>query len=189
MISVKIDTAEFTKIEDRIRSAAKSILAGSDLKKEVGEFAVERIKYQARVGKPLNTFNFFPTLAPSSVSHRRYLAKYNEPHPTFKDERSNLTITGEFLESLTWYDEGDTLLRLGFQGMHKAYKGAKGQRISKPIMNATLHKYLSELGFYVFDTSLRDNKTFVSRIKTICLRYIRRGLRIRNRIAEQDSSD
>lgn len=188
-IDIKIDTAKFIEIEARIIAAAKEILANADLKKEVGDFAVERLKYQARIRKPFNRFGFFPTLAPSTVNQRRYLGKYNATHPVFKPETSNLTITGEFLDALTWMDEGNAILRLGFTGMHKPYKGSKGQRISKTIMNDTLAKYLSEWGYKVFDNSLQDNEQFIRRIKTICLRYIRRGLRIRNRVAASDSSD
>jgi hypothetical protein len=188
-IDIKIDTAQFTKIEQHIRETAKEILGGSDLKKEVGDFAVERVKYQARISKPTNVTGAFPDLKPSTIKNRFYLATYNKVHPTFEDERSNLTITGEFLDSLTWLDKGDTLLQLAFTGMHKPYVGAKGQRISKTIMNETLAKYLAQKGFNVFDMSLQQNKIFISRIKTICLRYIRRGLRIGNRVAEYDGQD
>ncbi len=185
-ISIKIDTAAFAKVESNIIARAKIVLGGSDLKKEVGDFAVERLKYQARIGKPFNNANYFPTLAPSTVANRQYLARHNVTHDVFSAERSNLTITGEFLDSLTWIDEGDAKLRLAFTGMHRHYLGAKGQRIGKTIMNETLAGYLKEWGFNVFDFSLATNTVFINRIKTICLRYIRRGLRIANRVSEAD---
>lgn len=162
--------------------SAREILADSALKAEVGQFAVERVKYQARVGSPFNSNDSFPGLKASTIRNRKYLAKNNPPHPTFDPEFSNLTITGEFLDSLTAIDEGDTVLRLAFTGMHKYYRGAKGQRISKTIMNATLAKYLSEKGFNVFDNTLGDKTQFVKRIKNICLGYIRRGLKVRNKL-------
>lgn len=186
MLNVTIDTSKLTEMETWVRDTAKQILSGSELKKEVGEFAVERLKYQGRTGKPFNSSDNFPELKPSTVRHRKYLAKYNPTHPVYSEDFSNLTITGEFWDSLTWLDEGDTLLKLAFTGVHKVYLGAKGQRISKPIMNDTLAKYLVEKGFMPFDKSLSTNKQFISRIKNICLGYIRRGLKIRNKVAAQD---
>lgn len=185
MISVKIDSAQFTQIEAQIRTAAKEILSSPALKKEIGEFAVERLKYQARTGKPFNETDNFPSLKESTIRHRKYLARHNTTHETYGASRSNLTITGELLDSLRWRDEGDTLVKVEFSGMHKPYVGAKGQRISKTIMNETLAKYLEAKGFKVFDTfALKVNAKFIGRIKTICLRYIRRGLRIRNALRE-----
>ncbi len=188
-IDIKIDTAQFVAIESRIRDQANSTLASSALKAEVGDFAVERIKYQARIGAPFNNTGAFPNLADSTIKHRGYLAKYNPPHSTYGQDFSNLTLTGEFLESLTWLNEGDAILRLAFTGMHSFYKGAKGQRISKTIMNDTLAQYLGLKGFKVFDSSLDNNSQFISRIKSICLGYIRRGLKISNRLAASDGQD
>lgn len=186
-IDIKIDSAQFIDIEQRIRDQANIVLASPDLKAEIGDYAVEAIKYQARVGSPYNSTGSFPSLADSTVKQRRYLAKYNQPHATYGEDFSNLTLTGEFLESLTWLDQGDTLLAIAFQGMHSVYVGAKGQRISKTIMNDTLAQYLAAKGFRPFDMSLEMNQQFVSRIKTICLRYIRRGLNISNQVAAADS--
>jgi hypothetical protein len=183
-IEFKIDAAAFLAIESNLRQTAKEILSNPALKQEVGTFAVERVKYQARAGKPFNATDKFPELKDSTVKNRKYLGKYNTTHDVFDPEFSNLTITGELLDSLASLDEGDTLLRIAFTGMHKPYVGAKGQRISKPIMNETLGKYLSEKGFNVFDKTLADKQQFVNRIKNICLGYIRRGLRVRNKLAQ-----
>lgn len=182
-ISLKIDSAKFTQIETFVRDTAKDILANSQLKQEIGDFAVERVKYQARIGKPYNANNTFPELKDSTIKNRKYLARNNPTHETFDPEFSNLTITGDFLDSLTAIDEGDCVLRLTFTGMHKPYLGAKGQRISKTIMNETLAGYLSEKGFNVFDKALETQSQFIKRIKTICNAYIRRGLKVRNKLA------
>jgi hypothetical protein len=188
-IEIKIDSAQFTKVESQLREAATDILSGSALKKEVGDFAVERLKFQARTGKPFNDRKEFPLLHDSTIDKRIYLAKYNKTHPTYEDGFSNVTLTGEFLDSLGWRDEGGSgaFLSLAFTGMHKFYVGAKGQRISKPLGNDTLAKYLAAKGFKVFDDSLQTNKQFIGRIKTICMRYIRRGLRIRNAVEDYEA--
>lgn len=184
---IKIDPAQFAKIEKRIRDDANEILSGSALKQEVGEFAVERIKYQARIGKPLNSDGTFPLLRDATIMNRIRLAKYNKVHPTYEDGFSNLTLTGELLESLNWTDSGETSLTLKFVGNHSPYKSAKGVIERDDLPNATLVEYLAAKGFVVFDKSLQSNRQFISRIKTICLRYIRRGLRIRSKLGADDS--
>lgn len=184
---IKIDSAQFVAIEKRLREDANQVLAGSALKQEVGDFAVERIKYQARTGKPYNSDGTFPNLKDSTIKNREYLAKYNPPHATYASDFSNLTLTGELLESLNWSDEGDTLLKLSFDGNHTPYKSAHGTMNRDALLNATLVEYLAAKGFRVFDKSLQNNRQFISRIKTICLGYIRRGLRIRSQLGANTS--
>lgn len=179
---VKIDMAKFDAIEAGIKEKCEMILSGTELKREVGEFAVERIKYQVRVGVPWNMNGSFPDLKDSTIKNRRYLAQYNKTHATYAEQRANLTLTGELMDSLTWVDEGNTLLKLQFEGTHKPYNSKHGPMKGKPVDNAKLAEWLAAKGFKVFDSSLANNKQFVSRIKTICLRYIRRGLRISNRL-------
>ncbi len=181
---VSINLEKFTEIESNIRETANRVLAGSSLKADVGDFAVERIKYQARIGQPFNSEGDFPLLKESTIKNRQYLAKYNPTHAVFEEGFSNLTITGKFLDSLGWIDQGDCLLQIAFQGDHEGYVGAKGQRISKTIPNDTLAKYLAQKGFKPFDFSLDVNKQFISRIKTICQGYIRRALNIQNKLAD-----
>lgn len=181
---ISIDTKQFVEIEKKLRDSAAQILSGGDLKEEVGDFAVERIKYQARIGEPYNSSGSFPELKDSTRKNRRYLAKYNPTHPVFDVDFSNLTITGDLLESLTWVDEGDCLLKLQFEGEHSAYLGKRGQPVSEPIDNATLVEYLAAKGFFIFDLSLKNNAEFINRIKNIALGYIRRGLRVQSKLGQ-----
>ena len=185
-LEIKIDTSKIAEMEQNIIKSATEILAGDALKFEVGKFAVDRIKYQARIGQPLNSSGSFPALKDSTVRNRRYLAKYNSTHSTFSPDLSNVTILGALLDSLTWESLGNTILRLKFVGDHPIYKGARGPFNTLPVPNAKVAEYLAEKGFKIFDSSLANNQQFVSRIKTICLRYIRRGLRIRNRLSESE---
>lgn len=178
---IKIDSQKFLAIEDKLRKDVNDILGGGALKKEIAEYAIGAIQYQARIGKPYNQDGSFPALKDSTISKRKYLAKYNQTHGTFDPERSNLTIIGAFLDSLNWRDAGNCIVRLFFDGSHPRYQGAKGQ-IGSEVENATLAEYLAEKGFKVFDASLKTNKQFVSRIKSICLGYIRRGLKVRSKL-------
>ncbi|MFO0447764.1 MAG: hypothetical protein ACK52I_03580 [Pseudomonadota bacterium] len=181
MIKVNFDPKNrLAKIEADVKKSVEDILAGDALKTEIGEFAVQRVKFEARKGTPLSASGF-PPLADSTIKNRRYLAKHNNVHPTYKDTRSNLTITGQFLDSLTYVATGALTVVLKFTGEHPRYNGANGP-IGRVVKNADLQKWLAEKGFTVFDQTLSEQGPFVNRIINICRQYIRRGLRVRSRL-------
>jgi hypothetical protein len=175
----KIDPAQVIKVEATILKAAQGIIDGQELKKEIGSVTVERIKYQTRLGKPLSK-QFKKSLEPDTVANRRYLARYNSTHQAYKDTRSNLTLTGAFLDSLTYAIEPSGDVKIYFEGDHPGYKTKTGRTEGLP--NTTLAGYLRDKGFVVFDSELQSNENFIKRLKSVCLAYIRRGLKVINRL-------
>lgn len=173
----------FVQIEKDLVNAVESILSSKEMMTEVGEFTVDRLRYQARVGKPANFARSTKPLESSTIRNRRYLAKHNPTHETFEESRSNLTLTGQFLDSLTYAIKGIGLLEIFFDGTHKGYLSGTGRR-GKSIANAKLAGYLIDIDkrFAVFDSSLNTNETFKTRVKSIVQRFLRRGLAVRNRL-------
>ena len=185
MISFKFDKKkQIGALELKVKKQIKEILSGEALLTEVGKFAVERIKYQARISKPLSEEGFKPSLAESTIKHRKYLSKYNATHQAFELPRANVTITGKFLDSLKYVfrntrDGGG--LDIFFEGDHPRYRGKSGY-IGKVVKNADLAKWLGRIGFTVVDKAAGDNVQFTNRIVRICRQFIRRGLAVRNRL-------
>ena len=173
---------QFLRVEQRLKKDVESILSSEALKTAIGEFSVERLRYQARLGKPLNASESLPNLQPSTVKTRAYLAKYNSTHPTYATARSNLTLTGELLDSLSYSDLGDFKLKISFKGEHSRYKSRNGY-FGKAIKNQTIAGYLAKLGFFIFDETLNTKKQFINRISNIARQFIRRGLRVRSRLS------
>lgn len=175
--------AVFVQIEKGLVKDIEEILSSREMLKEVGEFTVERLRYQARIGRPANFARSTKPLEESTIRNRKYLAKHNPTHETFEPTRSNLTITGQFLDSLKYAVRGTGLLEIFFDGNHRGYLSGTGKR-GKSIPNAKLAEYLKDIDkrFAVFDSSLDDNETFKTRVKTIVRRFIRRGLAVRNRL-------
>lgn len=173
----------FVQIEKGIIKDIEEILSSKEMLSEVGQFTVDRLKYQARLGKPANFARSTKPLESSTIRSRRYLAKHNPTHETFEESRSNLTITGQFLDSLKYVVRGTGLLEIFFDGTHKGYLSGTGKR-GKSIANEKLAEYLKDIDkrFAVFDSSLNTNETFKTRIKTVVQRFIRRGLAVRNRL-------
>lgn len=182
MFKVKFNSKQFAAIEANFKKDIKDILSQPAVMREVGAFMVERLKFQTRTEKPFNENGALPLLKPATVKHRKYLEKYNKTHETFEVERSNLTVIGAFLDSLTYIVKGPGLLEMVFSGNHPRYKGKSGA-IGKVVANSDLAKWLAKKGFSVFDKSIKDNKTVKSRIRTIALRYVRRGLKVRNKLS------
>lgn len=60
------------------------------------------------------------------------------------NQSSNLTFTGQLLDSLTYKVEGmRRRVTLFFEGMHKPYKGVNGQPVDEPKSNAEIAKELN----------------------------------------------
>lgn len=175
----------FLRLNQKVIRDVNEILKGTELLNEVGEFATDRIRYQARVTKPFNNSGDFPDLQPTTITNRRYLAKYNQTHATYQDNRSNLTITGQLLGSLKHFIRGTGLIEINFDGNHTGYKTGSGR--TKSLPNKKIAEYLREKkpnSFVAFDgNSLNNNKTFKARISSIVRRFIRRGLSVRRRLS------
>lgn len=174
------DQSVFLRLEERFRKKFEVVLNNKDFLNEVGEFAADRIRYQARVTKPLNSSGDFPDLKESSVKSRRYLAQHNAVDETFAAERSNLTITGQLLNSLKHVVKGAGLIAIEFTGRHTGYRTGGGKTASHK--NKQIADWLSEKGFVVFDKSIKDNKQFRARIKSIALQYVRRAIAVSRRL-------
>ncbi len=180
MFKVKFDSAQFQRIEAKFKKDIQEVLAQPAVMNEIGEFMVERVRYQARTEKPFSEDASFPDLKTASISNRKYLAKYNQTHDTYEAERANVTITGKFLDSLTYVVTGPGKLVMQYAGMHPGYKTKTGH--TKPVKQTDLAKWLAKLGFKVMDRSISTNQTIKARIKSIALRYVRRGLKVKNRL-------
>lgn len=181
MFKLKIDPKQISALEEKVKKDVQEILSAPAVLNEVGKTVVDRIRYQARTEDPFNSRNqSFPALKPSTIKHREYLARYNKTHPTFDSSRSNLTITGAFQESLTYEIKGPGLIEFYFDGVHPGYRGANGPLKKQDVTNEQLYGYLKKKGFVLFDNSIQENQTLVSRVRAIVLRFIRRGLSVRN---------
>lgn len=184
MFKVKFKENLVAQLEAKVKKDVKEILASKELLSEVGQMTVERLRFQARTEKPFNEDKSLPLLKESTIRNREYLAKYNKTHPVFDAGLSNLTITGAFLDSLTYQVKGPGLIDVYFTGTHPGYRGKNGPigRGSRP-KNQDIFKWLTEKGFVVFDSSLQENKVFKNRVRSIVLRYIRRGLKVRSELS------
>lgn len=179
MFSAKFNKDKMAMLQLKVTKELKEIIGEPALAREVGQMTVDRLKFQARTEKPFNIHGSLPLLKDETIAKRKYLAKHNKTHATFRASRSNLTITGAFIESLTYTVKGPGQIELFFEGTHPGYKGKNGPYKSQPVNNQDLFKWLTQKGFAVFDQSIQDNDILKARVRSIVQRYVRRGLKVR----------
>jgi len=160
-------------IRKKIDIKMKNKLEDSTLLKEIAELVVYNIKGYTRKGKTMVTDGNLKTLEKSTIKNRKYLAKNNPTHPSFKPPKSNLTITGQLLDALVYRIKtvGSKITIYFNNNIRKPYKGNKGQPISKTITNYDLYKHLKR-DRPVLDTNEKLSKQIVQRVK----RFLRRSI-------------
>ena len=169
---------EFPKgLPKEVAKGVRKVINSNELKTQVGVFSTERLRFQARIRKPLNDTNSFPELADTTILQRAYLQKFNVPHPTYGTSRSNLTFTGQFLNSLG-FERRNRGIEFVWKGVRKPYRTGPNSRSRKALTNEDLASFLSELGFVPFTTKgINKDRKFLSQIRALVRRFLRRNLR------------
>jgi hypothetical protein len=94
----------------------------------------------------------FIALRPSTIAWRRRIAKTNPTHTRYSPARSNLTLSGEFIDSLSSkINKGRNEVFIGLTGNHPGYFGVNGlpTRSDQPSMS-DIAKSQRELGRDLF---------------------------------------
>lgn len=171
------------KIDARIIRQVNDVLNEEGLSIEVGEIVQERIRFAARRGKPLNDNGVFKPLAPLTVENRQYLSGYNFTTDVYSPNRSNLSFTGQLLDSIRYRKTRAQgfLIELFFFGDRDPYQ--TGPKTTEKLTeanrtNQALAKTLDDIGFTVFSKKgIEGNKELIRRIVNTVRSYIRKNLR------------
>lgn len=169
------------KVFTKLKSFAKSVEINKELKQEIGSFAVDRMQRTARSGKSIATGKSFAPLAKSTISFRKSLAKYNQTNALFKANRSNLTIIGELIDSISYQIKGKTI-DIRPRGTHSGYKTKPGQKTGGWSKQASLPKSNEEIAQSLLNQGrvfVGLDKTGVDRINRIIAKYARKLLRLK----------
>ena len=138
------------------------------LQGEIGTFLIERIKFNARRGKPLNDSGGFPKLEDSTIKSRRN--NKQRKHQAFSPTKSNLTITGQLQEAITFKRIGGGIFEL-FIDKTRRNEGGKSN-------NRQISDFLEKIGFTLFSAKgLRRDRKITGRVKQILLRFLRKELK------------
>lgn len=174
-VNIKFDSA---KITQRVRDIFDKVASNKDLQNQIGEFVVERIKAEARREQPVNKGRSFPGLKQATIANRRRLGKLNTTQKTFKAERSNLTLTGQLIDAVTFEGKNKTIRIFVEATKRIGYKTSKKSKESNPPDNAKLDSFLRAKGFKLFTAQgVKEFEPIPKRVKALTLRFLRRALK------------
>lgn len=166
-----------TKAFIKIKSFGKEISYNKEMRKEMGEFVVDRIQKVTRSGKSIQDGKSFAALKKSTVGMRTSIAKYNKTHPLFKPPRSNLTIVGTLVDSVSYKFIGKTI-DVRPRGSHPPYKtkpGKKAKGGGETKSNEEIAKSLLDQGRVFVGLDERGKE----RINRILAKWVRRLLKLK----------
>lgn len=177
MFKFKFKPLSIEQVESTTRQRLQALQSNKELLNKLGDAMIKDIQFTARRGvNPVTGGRFIP-LSKKWIKERKQIAQATPTHEAFKENRSNITITGQLLDSLARSSVGKTLT-VFFQGIHKPYKAkrirnpGKGLRtIGKEIDNELLARYVNKIRPFF---GVRDK--LLPQLKSIVIRFIRRNL-------------
>lgn len=120
---VKLNDASVKQVEANVRLAFEKVIANKEMLGEVGQTIVDDVRFQTRRGKSIpNDLAPLKPLSKKWKEKRKELAQSNETSDVFSPARSNLSLTGQLLNSFNYIIRGAGKLLLRFEGTHEPYK-------------------------------------------------------------------
>lgn len=181
MAAVSVKIKGIDEAELSIKEKFLKVKRNRQMLNEIGVMATERMKLQARKGKPLFGDNEVPGSFPpgypasSTIRGRKYLEQFNPTHSTYKANRGNLTFTGQLIDALT-YEIKDGLIRYFIaDSMRKPYRISPNKFAKKTPTNEELYLLLIDkhpwFAFVGIDLKIRK------RANNIVRQFLRRALK------------
>lgn len=172
----KVKEQDIKNVEASVRSAFEKAIRSKQMLNEVGQVVVEDVVEQTRRREKSipNKLKDLKLLKESWIRRKTKLAQYNNADPEYQEGRSNLTFTGQLLNSFKWAVTGPGKLKLFFDGIHKPYKDKDGKAVGKPITNEELAGYVAKQG----RPFVGVRPVIERRIGRIVRSYVRRALKV-----------
>lgn len=140
---VRVRVKPTARLQKSVRRNLKKVLQSRSLLEGIGALVLKATKGFSRQGKEPGSLDSFKALdKDTTVPHRKYLAKHNQTSDVFSPGRSNLSLTGQLLESLrVKISRPKSQIFVQPSGTRRPYKGKNG-----PIKQSiTSNKKLAEI--------------------------------------------
>lgn len=143
---VKFNQASIDKVQSNVKEAFQKVINSKSMLNEVGQLVVTDVVEQTRNEKsiPLGGKDL-KLLKDKWITRKDRIASVNSPDGNYEEGKSNLTFTGQLLNSFTWAIEGAGKIKLFFKDVHSGYKTLSGTT-GKPIENQKLADYVAKAG-------------------------------------------
>lgn len=167
---VRIDLSKITKKLSKIEKGFED----KRLLEPVADIAIKDIQRNTKATRGFNKSgdrDKLPGISEEWIERRKKLSGTNATTGVYSPRRSNLSFTGQLLDSLKAKFRGRKIT-IEPTGTRTPYKNLKGGQ-SSPVENKIVAKGLQDMGFIFLGV---DEKT-TKKIKTEITRFIRRLLR------------
>jgi len=152
-----------------VKKAAASItkklndaIADSNIYKD----AARDLEDSIRDKKNPKTGKNYKKLQPSTIEHRKYIARNNSTHSEYSSDKSNLTLTGSLLEGLfSRFNKSTGILTIDIKGNHPGYKGSKKKTKGSRKSRKEIVEHLEDLGFPVLNVSNKFINKLVEKLE------------------------
>lgn len=174
---VKVNQESLKNVEANVRTVIDRVFNNKQMLQLIGQTVIDDVKFQTRRGKSIpQGGSSFDSLSPKWIAERQKIAAVQKVSDVFKSNRSNLTITGELLDSMDVVKVKKGGLTIDFVGKHSPYRaqstrGTGVKTIGKPIDNKLLAKYVAENGRPFMGVRL----ALKQRLNRIVVGFIRRA--------------
>ena len=180
---IRIKEGELVKLEQQLKRKLEEKINNVGLLSQVGQYIVKNMIGEARLGKGYTTtgpnpesgdrVEKFQPLKKTTIKRREELAKYNQNGTLFSPKKSNLTLTGKTLNSISFIVSNEKpLISIVPYGDHPGYIQKNGKR-SRGAPFQDILRWQREKGRNVFGVSARIYRSVVSMIKS----HLRRELK------------
>lgn len=177
-MKLKLNQKSLDRLEADTKARLNRVLSNKEMLGEVGDMAIDMIRQNTRKGTSSVTDEKLAPLSKPWIQKRDRIASSQGTHPAYAKKRSNLTLTGQLLDSLKRSVAG-RMVTIFFDGMHIPYRmqTRKGiSRVGKLIKNSKLAQYVAEQGRPFFGFSKAFESKLLAQVKRVVIRYIRRNL-------------
>ncbi len=173
----KVNIKGIPQLSEALKKFINESLAKEEVLQRVGLIGRDAIIAKTRTGKSLPTNGKQKALAPSTVKSRERLAKTNAVQETFSAKRSNLTLTGQLLESIkVLANTSKAEVVLVPKGARKPYVNKNGKPQKRTPTNEQVATYLAEKGFTFMGIDDPTKKQMVKAVKAFLRNEIKKSI-------------
>lgn len=150
--NVRVNEKSLRNVEENVKAVIDKVTKNVRMLEEVGTVIITDVKYQTRRGRSIPKDGApFDALSTKWVQTRQQIAEAQKVSDVFKAGRSNVTLTGELLDSFEIVKIAQGQITIDFEGEHSPYTAKMIRKdgfrqVGKPIQNKTLAKYITENG-------------------------------------------
>lgn len=157
------------KVFDKIRDAISELQL--ETLPEIAEYVRKRIETQAKSGKTMvsGESEKLKSLSPNYVAARKKWKKQKKTvSPLFSPARSNLTVSGQYLESIS-------VVKIDLKECSFTI-APSGPRTGEKLSNRKLGEYLADMGFSIAGIDKTGKKVVSTMVKADIARTLKRKL-------------